>query len=68
MAPEQARGQPATPAADVFSLGSLALYAAAGHPPFGTDEPVAVLSRVINEAPDLRGCPSALRPLIESCP
>jgi len=67
MAPEQARSGPATPAADVFSLGSLAVYAAAGHPPFGTDGEVAVLSRVLNESPDLRGCPPGLRPLIKRC-
>ena len=67
MAPEQARSVPATPAADVFSLGSLAVYAAAGHPPFGTDEAVAVLGRVLNARPDLRGCPPGLRPLIKGC-
>jgi hypothetical protein len=67
MAPEQARGQPATPAADVFALGSVAMYAAAGHPPFGTDDAVAVLNRVLYEAPDLDGCPAGLRPLIEGC-
>jgi hypothetical protein len=67
MAPEQVRSGPATPAADVFSLGSLAVYAAAGHPPFGTDGEVAVLSRVVNERPDLRGCPPGLRPLIKRC-
>ena len=67
MAPEQARGQRVTPAADVFSLGSLAVYPAAGHPPFGTDGAVAVLNRVLNEPPDLDGCPPDLHPLIERC-
>ena len=67
MAPEQARGRRVTPAADVFSLGSLAVYAAAGHPPFGTDGAVAVLNRVLNEPPDLGGCPPDLHPLIERC-
>jgi hypothetical protein len=67
MAPEQARGRRATPAADVFSLGSLAVYAAAGHPPFGTDAAVAVLNRVLSEPPDLGGCPPDLHPLIERC-
>ncbi len=51
----------------MFSLGSLAVYAAAGHPPFGTDGAVAVLNRVLNEPPDLDGCPPDLRPLIEQC-
>jgi hypothetical protein len=67
MAPEQARGRRATPAADVFSLGSLAVYAAAGHPPFGTDGAVAVLNRVLNDPPDLDGCPPDLHSLIERC-
>jgi serine/threonine kinase PknH len=67
MAPEQARGQPVTPAVDVFALGSLATYAIAGQPPFGGDGAVAVLHRVLNEAPDLGGCPADLRPLIERC-
>jgi Protein kinase domain len=67
MAPEQARGRRVTPAADVFSLGSLAVYAAAGHPPFGTDGAVAVLNRVLNDPPDLGGCPPDLHSLIERC-
>jgi hypothetical protein len=67
MAPEQARGQPTMPTVDVFALGSVATYAASGHPPFGVGGTVAVLYRVINEAPDLDGCPPNLRPLIERC-
>jgi Protein kinase domain len=67
MAPEQARGQPVTPAVDVFALGSLATFAIAGRPPFGVGGAVAVLYRVLNEAPDLGGCPADLRPLIERC-
>jgi hypothetical protein len=43
------------------------VYAAAGHPPFGTDGEVAVLSRVLSERPDLHGCPPGLRPLIKRC-
>src|SRR5450755_797411 len=67
MAPEQARGQPVTPAVDVFALGSLATYAIAGRPPFGGGSADAVLYRVLNEAPDLADCPADLRPLIERC-
>ncbi len=67
MAPEQARGQPTTPAVDVFALGSLATFAVAGHPPFGVDEAVQVLYRVLNEPPNLDGCPPDLRHLIERC-
>jgi hypothetical protein len=67
MAPEQARGRPTTPSVDVFALGSLATYAAAGRPPFGGGGTLAVLYRVLNEAPDLDGCPPDLWPLIERC-
>jgi serine/threonine protein kinase len=67
MAPEQARGEPTTPAVDVFALGALATYAITGHPPFGTDSVLVVLGRVINEPPDLAGCPPDLWPLMESC-
>jgi serine/threonine protein kinase len=67
MAPEQARGQPATAAVDVFALGSLATYASTGHPPFGTDHPLAVLGRVLHDPPSLDGCPPDLRDLIERC-
>ena len=67
MAPEQARGETTTPAVDVFALGSLATYAITGHPPFGTDSPMAVLGRVLYDPPDLTGCPDDLRPLIERC-
>ncbi len=67
MAPEQAGGQLVTPAVDVFALGSLATFAIAGRPPFGVGGAVAVLYRVLNEAPDLGGCPADLRPLIERC-
>jgi hypothetical protein len=67
MAPEQARGQPSTPSVDVFALGSLATFAVAGHPPFGVDEAVHVLYRVLNEPPNLDGCPPDMRPLIERC-
>ncbi len=47
LAPETARGEPPTPAADVFSLGATLYTALEGTPPFGTaDNPVAQLHRV----------------------
>jgi serine/threonine protein kinase len=47
LAPEAARGEPATPASDVFSLGSTLYAALEGAPPFGTSEnPMALLHRV----------------------
>ena len=67
MAPEQIRDQPVTPAIDVFALGSLAVYAARGRPPFGEGHSAALSYRVLHEPPDLDGCPPQLRALIESC-
>ncbi len=47
LAPETARGEPPTPAADVFSLGATLYTALEGTPPFGTaDNAVAQLHRV----------------------
>jgi hypothetical protein len=45
MAPEQARGERATPASDVFSLGATLRYAATGTPPFGRGDPRVILNR-----------------------
>ncbi|MCX4737647.1 serine/threonine protein kinase [Streptomyces antibioticus] len=39
LAPEQARGEPAGPASDVFALGGVLVHATTGRPPFGTGEP-----------------------------
>jgi eukaryotic-like serine/threonine-protein kinase len=45
MAPEQARGERATPASDVFSMGATLLYAATGRPPYGEIDPRVVIHR-----------------------
>jgi hypothetical protein len=45
MAPEQARGERATPASDVFSLGATLRYAATGSPPYGRGDPRVILNR-----------------------
>ncbi|HVN50892.1 MAG TPA: serine/threonine-protein kinase [Acidimicrobiales bacterium] len=45
MSPEQARGERATPASDVFSLGATLRYAATGEPPFGRGDPRVILHR-----------------------
>ena len=67
MAPEQVRGGVVSPAGDVFALGSLAGFAAMGRAPFGEGSEAAVLYRVQHEEPDLGGCPSLLREVIEGC-
>lgn len=45
MAPEQARGEPAGTASDMFSLGATLRYAATGTPPFGRGDPAVILRR-----------------------
>jgi hypothetical protein len=67
MSPEQALGQPAGPPSDVFSLGSLLVYAATGAGAFGDGASHALLFRVVYEAPDLSAVPDGLRELARDC-
>jgi hypothetical protein len=67
MAPEQAEGLPVSPAIDVFALGSLAMYAATGRPPFGDGSEAAILYRIVHHEPDLAGCQPPVRELIGRC-
>ena len=67
MAPEQVRGSLATPAADIWALGAVALYAATGHRAFGEGDTTVVYYRVVHEEPDLSACPPWLFPLVRAC-
>ncbi|WP_438484737.1 hypothetical protein [Streptomyces sp. S186] len=67
MAPEQALGQPATPATDVFALGAPAVYAAGGTPSFGECPESVALYRTVHEQPDLTRVPAELRTLLGQC-
>jgi serine/threonine kinase PknH len=67
MAPEQISGVAVAPAIDVFSLGSLAAFAATGRPAFGQGSMEAVLYRVLHQPADLQDCPPPLRGLVERC-
>lgn len=67
MAPEQVRGSIATPAADVWALGAVALYAATGQRAFGEGDTTVVYYRVVHEPPDLSSCPAWLLPLVRAC-
>jgi eukaryotic-like serine/threonine-protein kinase len=49
MAPEQASGQPVTPATDVYSAGIVLFEMLAGHPPFGGDSAVEIALRHVQE-------------------
>lgn len=65
LAPEQARGEPATPASDLYSLGIVLYQMLTGSAPYTGESPVAIALRHIHEtvpAPSLAvpGLPPAL--------
>ncbi|CAL9359340.1 Serine_threonine-protein kinase PknD [Streptomyces sp. enrichment culture] len=69
MPPEQAGGHPqVSPAADVYALGTVLLYAAARHYPYDGSRWEAIAAQVTNPeiAPDLSGVPAPLVPLLEA--
>lgn len=68
MAPEQiAESKDAGPAADVFSLAGVLVYAATGAKPFGGRDSATVLYEVMYEEPRLDGVPASLRELLAAC-
>ena len=67
MSPEQADGLRVDARSDVFSLGAVLTYAAAGHGPFGSGEAPALLYRVVHHPPDLHDVPAEVRGLVGRC-
>ena len=67
MAPEQVRGEPIGPAADMFAWASTMAFAASGRPPFGAGGGVDVMYRIVNDEPELPPLPADLRALILAC-
>ncbi|MFB7494731.1 PQQ-binding-like beta-propeller repeat protein [Streptomyces sp. NPDC056161] len=68
MSPEQlASPRDVTPASDVFSLGSLLVFAAVGTGPFDADSPYITGYQVAFGTPDLGGVPEALLGIVERC-
>ncbi|MEZ0091547.1 serine/threonine-protein kinase [Streptacidiphilus sp. EB129] len=68
MSPEQARdSRGVTGASDVFSLGSLMVFAATGHAPYHGSNPVETVFMLLREAPDLSGLAPELAPLVKAC-
>ncbi|MEU6550472.1 serine/threonine-protein kinase [Streptomyces sp. NPDC046915] len=68
MSPEQlASPRDVTPASDVFSLGSLLVFAAVGTGPFDADSPYITGYQVVFGTPDLGGVPEPLLGIVERC-
>jgi hypothetical protein len=68
MAPEQARGEPVSPATDVFSLGATLLFAATGEGPYGQGDPGLLMVRAASGKVDKvpRTLPASLRKLLQA--
>ncbi|GLW10775.1 hypothetical protein Misp01_59030 [Microtetraspora sp. NBRC 13810] len=64
MSPEVLRGEPVSPACDVFSWGCLVAFAASGRPPFAGETLPAVLFHVLNSAPELSDLEPVMRDLV----
>ncbi|MER6440769.1 bifunctional serine/threonine-protein kinase/ABC transporter substrate-binding protein [Streptomyces sp. NPDC001185] len=67
LAPEQARGEAASAASDVFALGCVLAYALTGRPPFGTGEADALLYRTVHDDPVLDGIEDDTRDVVAHC-
>ncbi len=64
MAPEQVRGDPAGPAADIYALGVLTYHLLAGRPPFVGDTAHVLHAQVYDPPPPLAGVRPDLPPAL----
>ncbi|WP_412516710.1 serine/threonine protein kinase [Actinomadura madurae] len=64
MAPEQWRGDPATPATDVYAATCVFMECVTGHRPFVASEPAALMNQHLNVPVDVKDVPDPLRPLV----
>ncbi|WP_131764155.1 serine/threonine-protein kinase, partial [Actinomadura fibrosa] len=62
--PELLRGEPVTPASDVFSWGCVVAYAGTGRPPFAGNTVPEILYRVAHDEPRLDGLDPGLRDVV----
>jgi serine/threonine protein kinase len=65
LAPELLRGEPVTPASDVFSWGAVMAFAGTGRPPFDGRTLPEILHRVAYDPPALDGLDTGLHALVE---
>jgi hypothetical protein len=67
MSPEQALGREVTLASDVFSLGSVVVYACTGRGPFDGRNTPEILHNVIHADPVLGDLPGGVRQVVAGC-
>ncbi|PZT73650.1 MULTISPECIES: serine/threonine-protein kinase [unclassified Streptomyces] len=68
MSPEQLQAPRGVgPRSDVFSLGTLLVYAATGRGPFDADSPYLTAYQVLHDEPSLDAVPAVLRAVVEPC-
>ena len=67
MAPEQIGAADIGPASDVFALGAVLVFAAAGASPFQASNVPGTMYAVLSREPDLSKLPDDLRDLVANC-
>ncbi|MFH8369717.1 serine/threonine protein kinase [Streptomyces sp. NPDC018031] len=65
--PEQARGEPCSPASDVYALGATLFHLAVGRAPYPQSEPLELLIRVARGRLELAGLPRDLDAPVRGC-
>ncbi|MFB9468633.1 protein kinase [Nonomuraea salmonea] len=64
MSPEQVRGEPLTPAADVFAWGGVIVFAGTGRLPFGGGAPAEALYRITQDEVRLDGLDEGIQGVV----